>query len=144
MRRIRRSRQKSRRAILAETATRGAALVAVSLRASPRPLAKSLGNICANPHVGLLFITMEDKPKRLRVNGRAQVFLDDPLMVQFEGAQALVRVTPVDIFPNCPRNIPRMQVVEESPYVPRCGIERVEPGWKKLGHFADAVPPRRA
>ena len=105
---------------------------------------KSLGNICANPHVGLLFITMEDKPKRLRVNGRAQVFLDDPLMVQFEGAQALVRVTPVDIFPNCPRNIPRMQVVEESPYIPRCGIERAEPGWKKPERFADAVPPRRA
>ena len=71
---------------------------------------------------------MEDKPKRLRVNGRAQVFLDDPLVAQFEGAQALVRVTPVDIFPNCPRNIPRMQVVEESPYIPRCGIERAEPG----------------
>ena len=58
--------------------------------------------------------------------------------------QAVVRVTPVDIFPNCPRNIPRMQVVEASPYVPRCGVERVEPAWKSFESFADAVPPRRA
>ena len=41
---------------------------------------KSLGNIRANPHVGLLFIAMEDRPKRLRVNGTAEVVLDDPLL----------------------------------------------------------------
>ena len=105
---------------------------------------KSLGNIRANPQVGLLFIDMEGKPARLRVNGTAEVVLDDPLLPEFEGAQALVRVTPVDIFPNCPRNIPRMQVVEESPYIPRCGVERVEPAWKGFESFADAVPPRRA
>jgi predicted pyridoxine 5'-phosphate oxidase superfamily flavin-nucleotide-binding protein len=41
---------------------------------------KSLGNILANPQVGLLFIAMGDNPKRLRVNGRAQVVRDDPQM----------------------------------------------------------------
>ena len=105
---------------------------------------KSLGNIRANPHVGLLFIGMEDKPRRLRVNGTAQVVLGDPLLAEFEGAQALVRVAPEDIFPNCPRNIPRHQVVEESPYVPRCGVDRVEPAWKTFEIFADVVPPRHA
>ncbi|MBP7001901.1 pyridoxamine 5'-phosphate oxidase family protein [Amaricoccus sp.] len=105
---------------------------------------KSLGNIRANPHVGLLFIAMEERPRRLRVNGTAKVALDDPLLPEFEGAQALVRVTPEDIFPNCPRNIPRMQVVEDSPYVPRCGVERVEPAWKTFDIFADVTPPRRA
>jgi uncharacterized protein len=105
---------------------------------------KSLGNIGANPQVGLLFIAMEDKPKRLRVNGRAEVVLGDPLAAGFEGAQALVRVSPVDIFPNCPRNIPRMQLVEPSAYIPRCGVERVEPAWKGFEKLADAVPPRRA
>lgn len=105
---------------------------------------KSLGNIRANPHVGLLFIGMEDKPRRLRVNGTAQVVLDDPLMATFEGAQALVRVTPEDIFPNCPRNIPRIEVVEESPHVPRCGVDRVEPAWKTYEIFSDVVPPRHA
>ena len=105
---------------------------------------KSLGNIRANPHVGLLFIAMEDRPRRLRVNGTAELVLDDPLLGQFEGAQALVRVTPVDIFPNCPRNVPQMQFVEASSYIPRCGLERVEPAWKTFESFADAVPPRRA
>ena len=67
---------------------------------------KSLGNIRCNPFVGLLFIRMGEAPKRLRVNGRAEVVLEDPLMQEFAGAQALVRVTPIDIFPNCPRYIP--------------------------------------
>lgn len=105
---------------------------------------KSLGNIRANPRIGLLFIAMEDKPKRLRVNGTAVVALDDPLMASFEGAQALVRVTPEDVFPNCPRNIPRHAVQEASPYVPRCDEPRLEPAWKGFEMFADVVPPRRA
>ena len=33
---------------------------------------KSLGNVIVNPNVGLLFIALHDKPKRLRVNGSAQ------------------------------------------------------------------------
>jgi predicted pyridoxine 5'-phosphate oxidase superfamily flavin-nucleotide-binding protein len=105
---------------------------------------KSLGNIRANPHVGLLFIAMEDKPRRLRVNGTAQVVIDDALLPDFEGAQALVRITPEDIFPNCPRNIPRFELVEASPTVPRCGQSRVEPAWKSYEIFADVVPPRHA
>ena len=32
---------------------------------------KSLGNILVNPAVGLLFIDMGEKPRRLRVNGEA-------------------------------------------------------------------------
>ena len=39
---------------------------------------KSLGNVVVNPNVGLLFIAMHGKPKRLRVNGRARVSDDDP------------------------------------------------------------------
>ncbi len=105
---------------------------------------KSLGNITVNPHVGLLFIAMEARPRRLRVNGAARVVLDDPLMATFEGAQALVLVTPEDIFPNCPRNIPRYALEEASPYIPRCGEARVEPAWKSFEMFADVVPPRRA
>src|SRR5260370_25921560 len=34
---------------------------------------KSLGNIRANPNVGLLFLAMGEAPKRVRVNGTAQV-----------------------------------------------------------------------
>ncbi len=68
------------------------------------------------------------RPKRLRVNGRAEVVLDDPLMKEFVGAQALVRVTPIDIFPNCPRYIPDLAAGKPSPYVPRADQAPVEPG----------------
>ena len=41
---------------------------------------KSLGNLMVNPNIGLLFIAMHDKPKRLRVNGIARVSDSDPLL----------------------------------------------------------------
>jgi uncharacterized protein len=105
---------------------------------------KSLGNIVANPHVGLLFIAMQEAPKRLRVNGTARLVYDDPLLSEFEGAQALVHVVPEHIFPNCPRYIPNLKTGETSAYVPCAGIERKEPAWKGFEHFRDVVPPRRA
>ncbi|WP_293378041.1 pyridoxamine 5'-phosphate oxidase family protein [Phenylobacterium sp. SCN 70-31] len=105
---------------------------------------KSLGNIVANPHVGLLFIAMGERPGRLRVNGRAEVVRDDPLMAGMPGAQLLVRVTPVDIFPNCPRYIPDLARGEASPYTPSEDAPPVEPAWKAWPDFADVVPPRRA
>ena len=104
---------------------------------------KSLGNIAANPHVGLLFIAMGEKAGRLRVNGRAEVVTDDPAMAHLPGAQLLVKVTPADIFPNCPRYIPRMTTEAPSPYAPAADAEPLEPKWKAFPDFADVVPPRR-
>ena len=104
---------------------------------------KSLGNLAANPHVGLLFIAMGEKPGRLRVNGRAQVVADDPAMAEVPGAQLLVKVTPTDIFPNCPSYIPRMTLEEPSVYAPKADEAPVEPRWKAFPDFADVVPPRR-
>ena len=104
---------------------------------------KSLGNISANPHVGLLFIAMGEKPGRLRVNGRAEVVRDDPGMMSIPGAQLLVKVTPTDIFPNCPRYIPKMIIEESSPYAPAADSAPLEPKWKAFPDFADVVPPRR-
>lgn len=105
---------------------------------------KSLGNIGRNPFVGLLFIRMGAAPKRLRVNGRAEVVLEDPLMREFVGAQGLVRVTPIDIFPNCPRYIPDLATGTPSPYVPRGEQPPVEPGWKSNPAWKEVVPPRKA
>jgi uncharacterized protein len=104
---------------------------------------KSLGNILANPSVGLLFITMSDRPARLRVNGRAEVTWDDPLMAEIPGAQLLVKVTPTDIFPNCPRYIPDMSTGVASSDAPQAGITVEEPRWKSWPDFADVTPPRR-
>jgi uncharacterized protein len=58
---------------------------------------KSLGNIVANADVGLLFIAMHDKPRRLRVNGSASVSDRDPLLTETVGAQLIVRVTARDL-----------------------------------------------
>ncbi|MFT4677694.1 MAG: hypothetical protein ACJAX5_001710 [Patiriisocius sp.] len=81
-------------------------------------LFKSLGNITANPRVGLLFITMEAKPKRIRVNGHAEVLQESPLMSEFTGAQLLIKVTAEHIFPNCPRYIPNLETGQPSKYIP--------------------------
>ena len=60
---------------------------------------KSLGNLLVNPNIGLLFIAMNDKPKRLRVNGSARVSDADPLLGETVGAQLIVRVEARAIFP---------------------------------------------
>ncbi len=102
---------------------------------------KSLGNIDANPNVGLLFIDLE-KPRRLRVNGTASVKRDDPLLAQTTGAQLIVRVTATAIFPNCPRYIPTMTLNSPSKYTPAAGAAPEEPGWKSFPDFKDHVHPR--
>lgn len=105
---------------------------------------KSLGNIAINPSVGMLFVRMGEAPRRLRVNGTATISLDDPLMAEIPGAQAIIRVTPVDIFPNCPRYIPDPQDSRPSPYIPQADVLPVEPKWKAMDAFRDVVPPRKA
>jgi uncharacterized protein len=95
---------------------------------------RSLGNVLVNPRVGILFIDFE-KPRRLRVLGTATLSDD---IAGFEGAQLVVRVQAEAIFPNCPRYIHRMQVVETSVYAPRPGHEPPEPRWKQS--FKDVLP----
>jgi predicted pyridoxine 5'-phosphate oxidase superfamily flavin-nucleotide-binding protein len=104
---------------------------------------KSLGNLLVNPHVGLLFIDMHEKPRRLRVEGAAAISRDDPLMGETAGAQMIVRVTARAIFPNCPRYIPKLALVEPSVYAPAPGCDPVEPGWKTFDDFKGYVHPRQ-
>ena len=104
---------------------------------------KSLGNLLVNPNVGMLFIAMHDKPRRLRVNGTAAVNREDPLLAHTVGAQLIVRVTARAIFPNCPRYIPAMQLTEPSVYAPRPGSEPPEPAWKGFDAFKDCIHPRQ-
>jgi predicted pyridoxine 5'-phosphate oxidase superfamily flavin-nucleotide-binding protein len=94
---------------------------------------KSLGNL-------LVFVDFES-PRRLRVNGRAAVQEDDPLLAEFVGAQLVVRVQVETAFPNCPRYIHRMQIVEESPYAPCEGHTPPVPEWKTRPVFREVLPP---
>ena len=104
---------------------------------------KSLGNVLiVNPNVGLLFIALHDKPKRLRVNGSAQVSDSDPLLGETVGAQLIVRVKARAIFPNCPRYIPNMQMTGPSIYTPQPKCEPPEPAWKTADSFKGIVPVR--
>jgi predicted pyridoxine 5'-phosphate oxidase superfamily flavin-nucleotide-binding protein len=103
---------------------------------------KSLGNLAVNPHVGLLFIAMHDKPRRLRVNGTARIVRDDPLLQEMPGAQMIVRVAASAIFSNCPRYIPQLTLTEPSMYTPQKDVPPVEPAWKSYDVFKGIVPPR--
>jgi uncharacterized protein len=96
---------------------------------------RSWGNATVNPHVGLLFIDWE-KQRRLRLNGDASVNQDDPLLSGYPEAQFVVRVAVREVFPNCPRYIHHMQLVERSRFVPRPAEETPVPGWKR----ADWMP----
>jgi predicted pyridoxine 5'-phosphate oxidase superfamily flavin-nucleotide-binding protein len=100
---------------------------------------RSLGNVLVNPAVALLFVDFEE-PRRLRVNGSAHVRPDDPLLARFAGAQLVVRVRAVRIFPNCPRYIHRLALVKASPYVPRAGYAPPVPAWKRIDAFRDVLP----
>jgi predicted pyridoxine 5'-phosphate oxidase superfamily flavin-nucleotide-binding protein len=100
---------------------------------------RSMGNLLANPHIGLLFISFE-RGRRMRVNGEASVDWDDPLAAAYPGAQFVVRVRAREIFPNCPRYIHRYELVERSSYVPRTDHEPPVPDWKRRDWARDVLP----
>jgi predicted pyridoxine 5'-phosphate oxidase superfamily flavin-nucleotide-binding protein len=102
---------------------------------------RSWGNVVVNPRVGLLFVDFET-PKRLRVNGTAVISREDPLLAELPGAVFVVRLKAERIFPNCPRYIHKMQLVEESVYAPRAEYTPPVPAWKTFDVFKDALPPR--
>jgi uncharacterized protein len=100
----------------------------------------SMGNVLVNPHVGLLFIDFQgNPPRRLRINGSASIDESDPLIGEWERAQFVVRVDVAEVFPNCPRYIHRMQLVERSQFVPRAECEPPIPAWKRKEWARDVL-----
>ena len=105
----------------------------------------SMGNALVNPHVGLLFIDfVSERPARLRLNGEASIDPRDELMASYPEAQFIVRVHATQVFPNCPRYIHRMALVERSRFVPQAGVETPVPDWKRADWARDALPARDA
>lgn len=102
---------------------------------------RSWGNVLVNAHVGLLLVDFE-QPKRLRVNGTARVTTDDSLLSGCPGAVFIVRVTAERIFPNCPRYLHKMQLVEHSVHAPRPEYTPPVPAWKTFAEFRDSLPVR--
>ena len=100
---------------------------------------RTLGNLLVNPRVGLLFVDLEGG-SRLRVNGDAIVEFDDPLMNEFQGAIAVVRVRARSIFANCRRYVHEYQKVSPSPFVPRNEVDPPVPDWKLHPWFEGTLP----
>jgi len=97
----------------------------------------STGNILMHPRVGMLFIDWENQ-WRMRLNGTASIDFEDPLMAEYPEAQFVVRVRAEQVFPNCPRYIHKMKLVERSAFVPREACETPDPDWKDS--FEDVLP----
>jgi predicted pyridoxine 5'-phosphate oxidase superfamily flavin-nucleotide-binding protein len=101
----------------------------------------SAGNLSLNPHVGLLFIDfVAARPSRLRLNGVASIVPDGPLVESYPGAQFAVCVRATQVFPNCPRYIHRMALVERSRFVPSEEVEPPVPDWKRSEWACDVLP----
>ena len=99
----------------------------------------SAGNALVNPHVGLLFISFEER-KRMRLNGVASVVDGDPLLAEYPEAQLVVRVTATEVFPNCPRYIHEYRLVQRSRFVPKSECETPVPQWKQSEWASDVLP----
>jgi predicted pyridoxine 5'-phosphate oxidase superfamily flavin-nucleotide-binding protein len=101
----------------------------------------SIGNALVNPQVGMLFIDFfATRPTRLRVNGIATIDDLDELIGAYPGAQFVVRVRATQVFPNCPRYIHRLAMVEPSSFVPRADRDAPVPDWKRADWACDVLP----
>jgi len=99
----------------------------------------SLGNVAQTGQVGLLFIDFE-RQTRMRVNGEAHIRDDDPLLREYPEGKLIVRVRAREIFPNCPRYIHKMKLLEHSHFVPKSDCATPVPGWKRSDWAVDVLP----
>ena len=98
----------------------------------------SMGNTLENPEVGMLFIDFENR-KRLRINGTARIEAADSTEPAYREAQFVMQIRVREIFPNCPRYVHTMQLVERSQFVPRNAIKTPVPGWKRTDWACDVL-----
>jgi predicted pyridoxine 5'-phosphate oxidase superfamily flavin-nucleotide-binding protein len=100
----------------------------------------SVGNIAAHPEIGCLFIDFE-KPFRLRLQGRAELVQDGPLLGLFKEAELVVKVAVSDVWMNCPRYVHRYRKEAASRYVPRVDTETPLCEWKRIAGLEDILRP---
>ena len=97
---------------------------------------QSMGNLLQNSNVGILFIDFEGQ-LRLRLQGKALIDDNDPLMAEYHEAQFVVRVKITEVYRNCPRYIHKQKFVESSEYIPQVGRETPQPEWKSSPDLQD-------
>ncbi|GAA2531000.1 pyridoxamine 5'-phosphate oxidase family protein [Winogradskya humida] len=85
----------------------------------------TLGNIVANPHVGLLFVDFTGQPAGLHVNGTAEILNDATFRVAFPGVpvdpapgrrpRVWVVTHVAEAYMRCPKHIPRLMPAPRNP-----------------------------
>lgn len=100
----------------------------------------SMGNLDKNPEIGILFIDFEI-PNRMRLQGRASIQDNDPLLPEWKEAELVVRVAITQTWVNCPRYIHRYKKLEPSKNVPREACETPLATWKRIDSVQDVLPP---
>ena len=100
----------------------------------------SMGNISATSQVGLLLIDFET-PHRMRIQGKASVNQNDPLLGVFPGANLIVRVEIEKTWINCPRYIPTYKRIATSKYIPSVDGSAPLAAWKKIEDLKGVLPP---
>ena len=98
----------------------------------------SMGNIARSAEVGLLFIDFE-KPRRLRLQGSAEISAEPDLLANWADADLAVRVRVTDLWINCPRYVHRYEKVKASRYVPRTGEQTPLAEWKRIEELQDGL-----
>jgi uncharacterized protein len=99
----------------------------------------SMGNLADTHGIGMLFVDFENQ-RRMRVDGVTAFSTDDDLMKRYPEAQFVVRVDAHRIYPNCPRYIHKMQLIERSAFVPHRDVRTPVPGWKQTPWASDVLP----
>ena len=103
----------------------------------------SMGNIAGRAQVGMLFIDFET-PRRLRLQGEAELSDDAAVLARWPGADLAVRVSVSGLWVNCPRYVHRYRRVEESRYVPDAQGAAPLAGWKRIDDMQDVLAPGEA
>jgi predicted pyridoxine 5'-phosphate oxidase superfamily flavin-nucleotide-binding protein len=99
----------------------------------------SMGNIAETRQVGMLFIDFAAQT-RMRLEGEATAHEDDALLAGCPEAQLLVRVRVRAVYPNCPRYIHKLALLERSRFTPKAGCTTPVPAWKQREWAADVLP----
>lgn len=101
----------------------------------------SMGNMAANPKMGMLFIDFET-PHRVRVHGEAKVEVNSDLLSQFPGAELIVTIDITEVFINCSRYIHKYQRLATSKHVPKQDGAAPFAEWKRIDIMQEALPAK--
>ncbi|MDG2251763.1 MAG: pyridoxamine 5'-phosphate oxidase family protein [Gammaproteobacteria bacterium] len=98
----------------------------------------STGNIQAKSKIGLLFIDFQT-PQRIRVRGEAKCIKEGPVLKSYPGANLAVELTISNVWVNCPRYIHRMNLSDQSPYIPAKDGTIPLALWKRVDLVQDVI-----